>query len=116
MKNYQYEDINLAEMFKKPVPPTDKEIAALRQLIVIAKSDTSQSSKVADFLLSWWNAEECGGFDMRNIWGVDRRIADDMVTVFGLVRRVHLDPLDIDPTFNADFKEIIRYWRLIFAN
>lgn len=48
---------------------------------------------------------------MRNIWGVDRRIADDMVTVFGLVRRVHLDPLDIDPTFNADFKEIIRYWR-----
>ncbi|UFN08028.1 hypothetical protein LPH44_12055 (plasmid) [Xylella taiwanensis] len=104
-------DTDLADMFKKPVPPQDEEIAALKRLVAIAKRGTHQSGHVADFLLSWWNTDECGGFDMRNLWGVDRRIAEDMVTVFGLVARIHVYPPQIDRVFDADFDQIVRLWR-----
>jgi hypothetical protein len=56
--------------------------AALERLIRIAQGDTGQSRKVANFLLAWWNAEECGGFDLTDLWGLDAAIATDMVTVF----------------------------------
>ena len=48
---------------------------ALERLIDIARGDTGQSRKVANFLLAWWNAEECGGFDLTDVWGVDKSIA-----------------------------------------
>jgi hypothetical protein len=32
---------------------------------------------VANFLLAWWN--ECGGFDLTDVWAVDTAIAVDMV-------------------------------------
>ena len=59
--------------------------AALDRLIRIAQSDTGQSHRVANFLLAWWNAEECGGFDLTDLWGVDAPIAADMVTVFAIL-------------------------------
>ena len=58
--------------------------AALERLIRIAQADTGQSRKVANFLLAWWNAAECGGFDMTDVWGVDTAIAVDMLRVFAL--------------------------------
>ena len=58
---------------------------ALERLIDIARGDTGQSRKVANFLLAWWNAEECGGFDLTEVWGVDRSIAADMLSVFALL-------------------------------
>jgi hypothetical protein len=45
--------------------------AALERLIRIANRDTGQSRRVASFLLAWWNAEECGGFDLTDLWGID---------------------------------------------
>ena len=45
--------------------------AALERLIRIAQRDTGQSRMVAEFLLSWWNAANCGGFDLNTLWGVD---------------------------------------------
>ena len=59
--------------------------AALERLIAIARSDTGQSRRVAGFLLAWWNAPECGGFDLTDLWAVDRSIAADMLTVFALL-------------------------------
>jgi hypothetical protein len=59
----------------------DTARAALDRLICIAQRDTGQSRKVANFLLAWWNASECGGFDLTELWGVDAAIAADMVTV-----------------------------------
>src|SRR5258707_1248878 len=58
---------------------------ATRRLLGIAEGDTGQSRRVADFLLAWWNAGECGGFDFADLWNVDMEIADDMVTVFALL-------------------------------
>lgn len=92
-------------------PPTTDELAAVRRLIHIAKSDTGQSRRCADFLLAWWNAGSCGGFDFTALWGVDKAIAADMVAVTGLVARCHDYPPGIDARFNDDFAEILREWR-----
>ena len=83
--------------------------AALERLIAIAQSDTGQARRVADFLLAWWNAGECGGFDLTNLWGVDASIAEDMVIVFGYVARANAHPDALG--FNVQFQSIVRGWR-----
>ena len=85
------------------------EEAALRRLIEIAKRDTGQSRRVADFLLAWWNAAECGGFDLTNLFSVDGSIASDMMTVFALIARVHRYPDTLG--FGKDFQAIVLEWR-----
>jgi hypothetical protein len=67
------------------IPISTRQKAALERLIRIAQADTGQSRMTAEFLLSWWNAANCGGFDLTTLWGVDTEIAADMVTVFSLV-------------------------------
>lgn len=85
------------------------EAAALSRLIRIAQGDTGQSRRVADFLLAWWNAGTCGGFDLTTLWGVDSDIAADMVTVFALIARVNSYPDSLG--YEADFKSLVRAWR-----
>lgn len=101
----------LAALCGVPEPATAQELAALDRLIHIAKSDTGQSRRCADFLLAWWNAGSCGGFDFTNLWAVDTAIAADMVTVFGLVSRCHEYPPAIAARFNDDFRAIVHAWR-----
>lgn len=91
-----------------PAPATAAELDAVRRLIGIAKGDSGQCRRCADFLLAWWNAGQCGGFDMTILWGVDRAIADDMQTV---IARVHDYPPALDPAFEKDFAEIVALWR-----
>jgi hypothetical protein len=88
---------------------TTDQRAALDRLIAIAQCDTGQARRVADFLLAWWNAGSCGGFDLTNLWGVDDSIADDMVIVFGYVARANAYPDTLG--FNAEFQSIVRGWR-----
>ncbi len=88
---------------------TTDQKAALERLIAIAQSDTGQARRVADFLLAWWNAAECGGFDLTTLWFVDRLIADDMVIVFSYVARANAYPDTLG--FNAEFQSIVRGWR-----
>ena len=85
------------------------EEAALRRLIEIAKRDTGQSRRVADFLLAWWNAVQCGGFDLTNLFAVDGAIAADIATVFALIARVNKYPDTLG--FGKDFEAIVREWR-----
>jgi hypothetical protein len=85
------------------------EETAFHRLVAIAQSDTGQSRRVADFLLAWWNAGECGGFDLTNLWGVDASIAEDMVIVFGYVARTHSYPDVLG--YNDQFQSIVRTWR-----
>ena len=88
---------------------TTDQKAALEHLIAIAQSDTGQARRVADFLLAWWNAGECGGFDLTNLWGVDASIAEDMVIAFGYIARANAYPDALG--FNAEFQSIVRGWR-----
>ena len=83
--------------------------AALERLIAIARSDTGQSRRVAGFLLAWWNASECGGFDLTDLWGVDRSIAADMLTVFALLIECRDYPDSLG--YRKQFEAIVHFWR-----
>ena len=86
-----------------------EEKAALERLLAIAVQGTGQSRRVADFLLAWWNAGECGGFDLTTMWGCDRAIVKDMAVVFAYVgHNPHYpDTLGYGPRF----EQIVREWR-----
>jgi hypothetical protein len=88
---------------------TTEQKESLERLIAIAQSDTGQARRVADFLLAWWNAGSCGGFDFTDLWGIDRSIADDMVIVFGYVAHANAYPDALG--LNAEFQSIVRAWR-----
>jgi len=88
--------------------PTLDDLAALERLIAVAKSDTGQGRKCASFLLAWWNASACGGFDLVDLWAVDADIARDMIQVFSLISRLKCYP-NIQG-YRADFEAIIDVW------
>jgi len=99
----------LAAMYPAPEPMQAHERDALERLIALAKGDTGQSQRVAAFLLAWWNAGAHGGFDLADLWGLDREIVADVVTVFGLIARVHSYPDALG--YEADFTRLARTWR-----
>lgn len=84
---------------------------ALTRLITIAKRDTGQSKRAADFLLSWWNATSCGGFDLTDFWSVDAEIADDMLAVIGLIRQTRAYPDTLGTEIHGQFKALVALWR-----
>ena len=83
--------------------------AAFERLLVIARSDTGQSRRVASFILSWWNAASLGGFDITDLFAVDRAIAEDMATVFAYVARQSFT--EYPEAYKAEIEDIIRQWR-----
>lgn len=100
---------DLRAMFAEPEPMTGQERDALERLLAIAASDTGQARRVADFLLAWWNAGDCGKFDLTELWAIDTAIAADMVTVFAFVARVHSYPDKLG--FSRQFEAVVRAWR-----
>ena len=88
---------------------TDEQRAALERLLGIAARDTGQSRRVADFLLAWWNASECGGFDLTDLWGVDPQIAGDMITIFTML--IHCCHYPDTLGYAEEFKALVREWR-----
>ncbi|MEM5371016.1 hypothetical protein V4C53_33955 [Paraburkholderia azotifigens] len=93
---------------------TSAESAALNRLITHAQGDTGQSRRVADFLLAWWNAKSCGGFDITAAWGLDDEIAADVITVFGAAVRSNVYPDTLG--FGPQFERLVREWRPELAN
>jgi hypothetical protein len=87
----------------------DNDREALERLLTIARGGTGQSRRVADFLLAWWNAGQCGGFDITTAWGLDDAIVEDVVTVFRLAVRTsnYPDTLGYGPQFEA----VVHEWR-----
>ena len=82
---------------------------ALGRLLRIARQDTGQARRVANFLLAWHNAEENGGWDPVDTWNVDAAIADDMVTVVRLIRESHRYPDSLG--FSEEIASVWRLWR-----
>jgi len=83
--------------------------AALERLIRIAQGDSGQCRIVANFLLAWWDAHECGGFDLTDVWAVDAAIAEDMLTVFAHL--VHCRRYPDSLGYGTQFETIVRRWR-----
>jgi len=85
------------------------ERVALERLLDHADGHSGQAGSIADFLLAWWNAEECGGFDLTMLWSLDTAIAADVVIVSGLIARVHQYPDTLG--YKSRFDQLIRAWR-----
>ena len=85
------------------------EREALERLIRIARGDTGQSRRVADFLLAWWNSGACGSFDLTNLWGVDTTIATDMVKVFAYIAVTNRYPDTLG--YAKELEAIVHEWR-----
>jgi hypothetical protein len=86
----------------------DAELA-FRRLLHIAQSDTGQARRVANFILAWWNAGDCGGFDLTDLWNVDAPIAADMAIVFSWLGNsgTHSYP----DHHRAAIEDLVRIWR-----
>lgn len=82
---------------------------ALERLLSIARHDTGQACRVADFLLAWHNAEENGGWNPVDMWTVDAAIADDMLTVMHLIRDSRRYPEGLG--FGEKMERLWRVWR-----
>ena len=54
---------------------------AIGRLLAIARSDTGQSARVADFLLAWWDGESNGHFPLLHLSNCDPTIGEDTVIV-----------------------------------
>lgn len=83
--------------------------AALRRLLDLAHGDTGQCGRAASFLLAWWNAKSCGGWDLTDLWGVDRAIADDMLSVAAFISRNQEYPNSYG--LRAEFEALVARWR-----
>ena len=73
-------------------PEERQRWAALERLLKVARKDTGQARRVANFLLAWHNAEENGGWDPTDLWNVDDAIAADMLTALHFIRDAHCYP------------------------
>lgn len=84
--------------------------AALRRLIAIARNDTGQSRRVADFLLAWWNAHDWGRFDFTDVWGCDLEIGQDILTLLVFIfghYGVYPDEFGV----RQEIEDLIDQWR-----
>ncbi len=87
----------------------DRVRFALEKLLNIAHADTGQARRVANFLLAWWNADTLGGFDIADLFAVDRDVSEDMVTVFTYLAR---GEDAVYPTeYRGEMESIIHRWR-----
>ena len=84
-------------------------LEALGRLCAIARRDTGQSRRVANFLLAWHNAEENGGWDPTDLWNVDTVVAEDLRTVLKLASESRWYPGDLG--FEPEIKAIWQLWR-----
>ncbi len=92
-----------------PLPPQRRPVIravsfdevgeAIGRLLAIAlppsrAAETGASPNVADFLLAWWNADECGHFPILHLCNLDAIIAEDMLTIMAWLAQ--------EPTVYAD--------------
>lgn len=62
------------------------------------------------FSPAWWNAGDCGGFDLTDLWMLDRAIADDILTVTRMIAIRHEYP----PAYGygpQQFDRLVADWR-----
>lgn len=99
----------LAALTTRPAPIAQAERDALGRLLRVAQSNTGQSRKVADFLLAWWNAGSCGAWDPTDLWGLDASLANDTLTVLGLIGRLQNYP--DTHGYGDEFRALVAQWR-----
>jgi hypothetical protein len=62
-------------------PSNDDVMEALGRLVDVARGDTGQSARVANFLLAWWNGDDWGHFPIADLFGMDSAIGADIALI-----------------------------------
>lgn len=88
---------------------TEAQLAALLRSIDIAKRDTGQPRRVANFLLALADARVYGGWNPRDLLGVSAHIADDMVTLIAAIAYYDFSAYELG--LQDEFEAIARRWR-----
>lgn len=83
--------------------------AAFERLLKIALGMSGQSKRVANFTLAWWNGQKLGGFDLSDLFSLDRTIGNDMVTVFAFLTRC--DSAYYPEEYREEIEKLIDQWR-----
>ena len=87
--------------------------AALNRLFDLARSDTGQSARAANFLLAWWDGDQWGHFPLTDLFGVDRDVAADMATVFAFLGQhggaVYINAFD--DQYRDQMADLVVRWR-----
>src|SRR3546814_2400694 len=71
-------------MIRRP-PRSTRTYTLFPYTTLFRSSDTGQSRRVANFLLAWWNGEDCGHFPLADLFGVDATIATHITTIVGFL-------------------------------
>lgn len=87
----------------------DTTRAAFERLLDLARSDTGQARRAANFILAWWNAESLGGFDIADLFAQDTAIAADMATVFAWI--AHRSNAVYPDDYRGEIEGLIEAWR-----
>lgn len=82
---------------------------AVRRLLVVAQAGEAQSPVVADFLLAWWDADECGGFDFGGLCEVESPVLSDMLSVQEFIATSGVFPDELE--LASEFQELATTWR-----
>lgn len=90
-------------------PDSIAALAAVARLLAIAKTNSGQARRVADFLLAWHNAEENGGWNPVDLWQLDTGIAQDILLVTAFIAVEHKYPDDLG--FVSEIAEVWNLWR-----
>lgn len=83
--------------------------AAFERLLKVARSDTGQARRVADFIFAWWNAESLGRFDLADLFAVDLAISQDMATVFSYMASRSV--AEYPDLYWGEIEQLIAQWR-----
>jgi hypothetical protein len=94
----------------RDIQPTEAGIQALKTdvefLLDVAERDTGQSGRMRNFLLAWWNAEECGGFDLTDLWNLDMEIVEAIQRILFVLPNYHSYP--DRPGYGERFERLAR--------
>ena len=92
----------------------DRDVgSSVGRLLAIAKSDTGQSRRIADFLLAWWNGGDLGHFPIEHLWNVDRAISADMVSILDYLSQQPCAVFAHAFGFDGEMSDLVRTWRSV---
>lgn len=83
---------------------------ALDILIPVARSDTHQSRRVANFLLAWWNGPDNGHFPIVDVAATDRELGEAMAIIVLFLAQNSMEYANLWGR-RQDMEDLIDQWR-----
>lgn len=88
-----------------PIRLDDTTRRSLDHLLGMAKGNTPQAERAGRFLLAWYDADGCGGFDLTDLWEMDNATLRACTVVFLWVASHRATPADVG--FTADLNAVL---------